>query len=220
MTTTDAPDATRPVGAYIPPRLTVLDAPSPDPALVDALRSVTGLSSAFSDELDGLGIRTAVPASAAPPLRVEDIVVGRAVTIRYLPTRTAEPGNGRLAHLTLFDRIAPGDVAVISAPAGIDASVLGGKAAAAGVAAGLGGLVAFAAVRDIDEILATGLPVWTARRTQVTGRGRIEAIEINGPLDAAGVHVVPGDVVVADSSGITFVPADRFEALARRILGS
>jgi regulator of RNase E activity RraA len=179
---------------------------------------VTGLSSAFSDELDALGIRTAVPVSAARPLRDGDVVIGRAQTIRYLPTRSLEPGNGRLAHLTLFEMIAPGDVAVITAPAGVAASVLGGKAAAAGVRAGLGGLVAYGAVRDIDEILATGLPVWASVRTPVTGRGRIEAVEINGPLDVAGVQVVPRDVVVADASGIVFVPADLFEELARRVL--
>jgi regulator of RNase E activity RraA len=208
----------RPIGAYIPPRVSTVDAPTVDPGLVEALRRVPGLSSAFSDELDRLGIAAAVPASVAPPLRPSDVVVGRAVTIRYLPTRSREAGNGRLAHLTLFEMIAPGDVAVISAPAGVAASVLGGKAAGAAVAAGLGGLVAFGAVRDIDEILVTGLPVWATTRTLVTGRGRIEAVEINGPLDAAGVQVVAGDIVVADASGSVFVPNERFEELARRVL--
>ena len=215
MTTTDAP---RPIGAYVPPRVARLDRPPPDPALVRALRGVTGLSSAFSDELDRLGIRTAVPASVAPPLRGEDVAIGRAVTLRYLPTRVLEAGNGRLAHLTLFEAIGPGDVAVIAAPAGVDASILGGRAAAAGLRAGLGGLIAFGAVRDLDEILATGLPVWAARRTAVTGRGRIEAAEINGPLDAGGVQVVPGDVVVADASGIVFVPAGVFDDVARAVI--
>lgn len=211
-------DADRPIGAFVPERVAVVAGPSPDPDLVKVLRAVPGLSSAFSDELDRLGIRTSVPASAAPPIRATDVVVGRVVTIRYLPTRSLLPGNGRLAHLTLFETIAPGDVAVIAAPAGIEASVLGGKAAAAGVAAGLGGLVAFGAVRDIDEILATGLAVWATIRTPVTGRGRIEAVEINGPLAVAGVQVVAGDVVVADASGIVFVPADRFGELARLVL--
>jgi regulator of RNase E activity RraA len=202
----------------VPPRVAVVETPLPDAELIEALRRVPGVSSAFSDELDRLGLVAAVPASAASPLRETDVVIGRAVTIRYLPTRSREPGNGRLAHLTLFETISAGDVAVIAAPAGLAVSVLGGKAAAAGVAAGLGGLVAFGAVRDIDEILATGLPVWASIRTPVTGRARIEAVEINGPLDAAGVQVVPGDIVVADASGIAFVPTERFAELARRVL--
>jgi regulator of RNase E activity RraA len=206
------------VGAYVPPRVGRVDTAPPDVGLVEALGRVTGLASAFSDALDMIGIRTALPASAAPPLRQGDVAIGRAVTIRYLPARSAIEGAGRLAHLTLFESILPGDVAVIAAPTGSTASLLGGLAAAAGVKAGLTGLVAFGAVRDIDEILSTGLPVWAATRTPITGRSRIEAIEINGPLDAAGVQVVPGDVVVADDSGIVFVPADRFESLARRIL--
>ena len=216
MTTASGP--ARPVGAYLPPRIGSVDVPPPDAALVAALRAVTGLSSAFSDELDRIGVRSAVPASAAPPLRADQVVIGRAATIRYLPTRTMEAGTGRLAHLTLFETITPGDIAVIAAPAEIDASVLGGRAAEAGVRAGLAGLVAFGAIRDVDEIVEAGLPAWARRITPVTGRGRIEAVEINGPIDGAGVQVVPGDVVVADASGISFVPAARFAELAARVL--
>jgi regulator of RNase E activity RraA len=74
-------------------------------------------------------------------------------------------------------------------------------------------------VRDVDEVVSVGVPVWAARRTQVTGRGRLEAAEINGPVEIAGVQVVAGDVVFADVSGISFVPAELFEEVARRILG-
>jgi len=211
--------ATAPVGAYVPPRVTRLDAQSLDPAVVRALTAVTGLSSSVSDELDGLGYRTAVPASAVPPLRGTDVVVGRAITLRYLPTRRLETGNGRLAHLTLFDLAAPGDVAVIAAPGDPAASILGGRAAAAARAAGVAAVVAFGAVRDIDEIEATGLPLWATSHTPITGRGRIEAVEINGPLEIAGIHAEPGDVVVADASGIVFVPDEVFDEVARRILG-
>jgi regulator of RNase E activity RraA len=207
------------VGAFVPARVAVLDVPPPDPGLVAALRALSGLSSAFSDELDKEDIRTVLPSTAARPLRDTDVVVGRAVTIRYLAARGPLPATGGLAHLTLFESIRPGDIAVVTSPAGSTSSILGGLAAAAAVEAGLSGLIAFAAVRDIDEILATGLPVWATTRTPSSGRSRLEAAEINGRLDAAGVQVIPGDVVVADASGIAFVPADRFEAYARRILG-
>jgi 4-hydroxy-4-methyl-2-oxoglutarate aldolase len=209
-----------PIGAYRPARVATLDAPLPDPQLVAALRGVTGLSSAFSDELDGLGYRTAVPAAALPPLRPGDLAIGRAITLRYLPTRRLELGNGRLAHLSLFGLAAPGDVAVIVAPDGIDGSVLGGRAAAAAVRAGIVGCVVAGAVRDLDEIEESGLPLWTRARTPATGRGRLEAVEINGPVEVAGVQVLPGDVVVADSSGIVAVPSEHFAELARRILGA
>jgi regulator of RNase E activity RraA len=210
------------VGSFVPVRVGIAESAGPEAALVAALLAVGGLSSAAADALDGRGLRLAVPASVIPPLGDGHAVVGRALTLRYLPAR-AEVGAreplGRLAHRTVFDLAEAGDVLVISAPASIDASVMGGEALAAARQTGIAAVVVDGAVRDIDELLAVGVPVWTRRRTLLTGRGRIDAAEINGPIEIAGVQVVPGDIVVADASGIAFVPADLFAEVARQILG-
>jgi regulator of RNase E activity RraA len=205
------------VGSWRPPRIAVLEADGPDPAIVARLREVSALSSAFSDELDRLGYRTVLPASVLEPLRPDDVVIGRALTLRYLPMRTVG-GPSRLAHKTVAEGARKGDVLVIAAPRRPTVSVLGGIAARALVAAGVRAVVVDGAVRDLDEIAASGLAVWARGRTPITGRGRLDAIEINGPLDLAGVAVEPGDVVVADQSGIAFTPAERFPELAARVL--
>jgi regulator of RNase E activity RraA len=207
------------VGAWRPPRIAILEADGPDPAIVARLRELSALSSAFSDELDRVGFRTVIPASILEPLRQDDVVVGRALTLRYLPMRTVG-GPSRLAHKTVAEGARPGDVLVVAAPRRPTVSVLGGIAARALVAAGLLAVVVDGAVRDLDEIEASGLSVWSRERTPITGRGRLDAIEINGPLELAGIAVEPGDVVVADRSGIAFVPAERFTELADRVLGS
>jgi 4-hydroxy-4-methyl-2-oxoglutarate aldolase len=212
------PEAT-PVGRYRPERIGASAAPALDADLVGRLLRVTGLSSAFSDELDRLGLRLAVPASVLRPLRDGDVAIGPASTLRYLPTRTLS-GTSRLAHLTVFDAAPRGAIVVISAPHGSQVSVLGGVAAAAAVEAGVAALIVDGAVRDIDEIDATGLPVWAAAATPLTGRGRLEAIEIDGPVEVGGVHVVAGDVVIADRSGVVFVPVDSFEELAAKVLAA
>lgn len=208
------------VGAFVPERTGRVATPPPDLSLVANLRRVSGVSSAASDALDALGLRLAVPSHAIGLIGGAAVVVGRALTLRYLPTRatTSGPHEGRLAHRTLFGIAEPGDVAVISAPSRIDASVLGGEALAAARDAGLTGVVVDGAVRDIDEVIEVGLPVWAARRTQITGRGRLEAAEINGPVEIAGIQVLAGDIVIADASGISFVPAGEFDGVARRIL--
>jgi len=209
------------VGAFVPERAGRVGTPPPDSSLVAELRALSGLSSAASDALDALGLRLSVAATAIAPLGTPSAVIGRVLTLRYLPARTAAPGPeplGRLAHRTLFDLAVTGDVVVISAPPRIDASVLGGEALAAARGAGIAAVIVDGAVRDVDELLAVGVPVWAARRTTITGRGRIEAAELNGPIEIAGVQVVAGDVVFADISGISFVPAERFEEVARRIL--
>jgi 4-hydroxy-4-methyl-2-oxoglutarate aldolase len=210
------------VGSFVPERIGRVESAAPEASIVAALVALNALSSVASDALDGRGLRLAVPASAIAPLGAGVAIVGRALTIRYLPARRdvgAREPLGRLAHRTAFDLAAPGDVLVIAAPPSIDASVLGGEALAAARDAGIGGVVVDGAVRDIDELIELGVPVWARRRTPMTGRGRIEAAEINGPLEIAGVQVVPGDIVLADSSGISFVPADLFDEVAREILG-
>ena len=212
MTSTNPP----PVGHYRPERIAPLDTAGPDPELVERLRRVTGLSSAFSDALDTIGWQTVVPASTLLPLRPADIAIGRALTLRYLPLRS--PGPSRLAHLTACAAARDGDVLVISAPRTTSGSVLGGKAAAAAMAAGVRAIVVQGAVRDLDEIDASGLAVWATKATPITGRGRLDAIEINGPVEVCGVQAIPGDVVVADRSGVAFVPRDRFEELAAIVL--
>lgn len=206
------------VGFYRPDVVRAVEATAPDPALVERLRGVSGLSSAFSDELDRHGLLTVVPAAALRPLRPTDVVIGRALTIRYLPQRVIG-GPAGLAHLTACELARPGDVLVISSPIANAGSVLGGIAAEAIVAAGVAGVVVQGLVRDIDEIEVTGLPVWSTGHTPVTGRSRLVAQELNGPVEIHGVHVVAGDVVVADRSGVAFVPAERFAELARAVLG-
>ena len=45
-----------------------------------------------------------------------------------------------------------------------------------------------------------------------------EAVEFGKPVAISGVQVRQGDIVVADDGGVAFVPADRFDELARRLI--
>jgi regulator of RNase E activity RraA len=209
---------------FQPPFVHQPAAPRPDPDLVAALREVSGLASAVSDELDTRGLRGAVPASEARPL-LDARVVGPALTLRYLPERVragrlaAEGSSGRLGNQALAAAARPGDVAVIDGGGVSGCSLLGGLAAADALRAGVVAVLVDGAVRDVDEIVAAGLPTWAAARTPVTGRRRMEAVELNGWVAFRGAQVRPGDVVVADASGICFVPPEVFVEIAAAVLG-
>jgi 4-hydroxy-4-methyl-2-oxoglutarate aldolase len=45
----------------------------------------------------------------------------------------------------------------------------------------------------------------------LTARGRIMEVGWNVPVSFGGLTVAPGDLVIADSSGVVFVPAARAE---------
>jgi regulator of RNase E activity RraA len=50
----------------------------------------------------------------------------------------------------------------------------------------------------------------------ITGKWRVETVAVNKPVTICGVAVNPGDVVLADETGVCFVPRERAaEVLAR-----
>jgi len=133
--------------------------------------------------------------------------VGRAVTVRQV---TAERGDFRSEDFKVGDMIeaaAPGDILVID-NAGKCVSTFGGLATLAAKTRGLAGVVVDGGVRDREEMEEHRLPVYARHMTPLTGRTRIAIGAINQPVSCGGVRVRPGDVVVADGSGVVCIPAE------------
>lgn len=203
------------IGTYEPPLVGAAPI-RPDPSVYAHLASIPGLTSTISDILDDLGYRLAVPAGVIAPILPGRTVVGPVITLRYLPIR--DPGldkSSRLAHRAAFARAEPGDVLVIEGDPDGAYSVLGGLAAFEAQRAGLAGCLVDGAVRDIDQIAHYGIPVWARSRTPMTGRSRLEAVSLNMPVRFAGIQVQAGDIAVADSSGICFVPPEVLDRVCR-----
>src|SRR4030043_1330372 len=74
------------------------------------------------------------------------------------------------------------------------------------------GAVIDGAMRDTDETRALGFFVFAKaivpRSTHSPFSGRMEPIEINVPIQCAGVLVTPGDLVLADEVGVVVVPQE------------
>ena len=54
-----------------------------------------------------------------------------------------------------------------------------------------------------------GWPVWCKGFTPITGKWRMQTVEVNGVVHISGIAVRPGDLVCADEAGIAFVPHAR-----------
>ena len=74
---------------------------------------------------------------------------------------------------------------------------------------GVVGAVVDGAIRDTDEIRDQGFFIFSKavvpRSTHTPYSGRMEPIEINVPIQCAGVLVNPGDLVLGDEIGVTVI---------------
>lgn len=209
------------VGHHIPSPPAARSGGRLSPSLIAGLREIPSISSEVADLLNQWGWATVGRDSSIAHRVGPKPMVGQAVTLSYLPERELAAAGpiGHLAHHTAASVGHPGDVLVISTHGVLDASVLGGQGAMALAARGLVGAVVDGAMRDLDEVRAAGISAWARSVIPQSGVGRLEAVGIDGPVLCAGVQVHPGDLVVADESGVVFIPEELVDRVAAQLLG-
>jgi 4-hydroxy-4-methyl-2-oxoglutarate aldolase len=136
-------------------------------------------------------------------------IVGRAVTVKIVPAGLSRSG----VHLATpaIEAAQPGDVIVIDNAGRTDVSSWGDILSNAAQCKGVRGVVIDGACRDIDASREVGFPVYGKAVVPVTARGRIQQEAFNVLIQVGGVQVRPGDLVIADGSGVVFIPEERAE---------
>lgn len=126
------------------------------------------------------------------------------------------PGDNLMVHKAL-DVAKPNDIVVIDGHGtrGMNA-VLGDIVCTKAKHRGIAGFIVDGLVRDMPGIEDLDFPVF-ARGTTPVGPLHRGPGEINCPIACGGVVVNPGDVIVADISGIVVVPRDWAEDILRRL---
>jgi len=194
----------------------------PPRALVERYEALPDAAGLVARTLDQFGVMGTVPASDLTPLKPGAVVVGPALTVRNIPSREIpyrrwKQGNeSQLGERDAFFIAQPGDVIVIDGTAVLPASCLGSMSVALAAKLGVAGVVVAGAATGIKGIRAAAIPVWAVGGTTITGHHRVETIEINGPIGMRGVRVEPGDLVVADDSGVTIVPLSLVESVLQQ----
>ena len=136
-------------------------------------------------------------------------VVGKAVTVFTLDGDWAKP-------VEAVDFAKEGDVIVIKC-SGDSSAVWGELATRSCINRGIAGVVIDGAVRDVDDIVELGFPVFAKRVVPNAGEPKGFG-EINVKIVCGGVEVKPGDWIVADDNGVMVVPKERAYEIARRAL--
>jgi len=192
-------------------------------ATLDAFAALSDLTGTVSDALDNLGLAGAIAASELAPNLPTARVVGQAVTVRNVERqqsvfRSAGEKINRMGESEAYNLAQRGDVIVIEGLLGM--SNMGGQSATLAHREGCAGAIIEGSYRDPDASRTLGFPIWARGVTPITGKWRLETVEVNGRVRIAGVSVDAGDLVVADEAGVVFVPLAQVEAVlaeARRI---
>ncbi|HLB30964.1 MAG TPA: RraA family protein [Gammaproteobacteria bacterium] len=185
-------------------------------ALVERLLHLD--SCAVSDALDSLEFTGC--ASGIVQLAGTGRIAGSVVTVRLA---AGKPPTTAARHLATgaIEAADQGDIIVIEQRTGIEAAAWGGVLSHAAQYRGVAGAIIDGPARDIDESRALGFPVFARSATALTARGRIHEADFNCPVRIGELTVHPGDLVIADASGVVFIPASRAEEVitaAERIM--
>jgi 4-hydroxy-4-methyl-2-oxoglutarate aldolase len=163
------------------------------------------------DELARLGTATVYEAAGRKGLVDLDLH-------RIVPgSRAAGPARpilcGQADNLMVHAAIAhanPGDVLVLTMPVPRPVALVGDLLATQAKAHGVAGLLIDGSVRDVEELVEIGLPIW-ARWIRVRGAGKDVPGTIDEPVIVGGARIAAGDTVVLDADGAAVVARERVD---------
>ena len=163
---------------------------------------------AVSDALDKLGRPGAV--TGIPQRSGNGRVAGRAVTMK-VGVGQPPPGPPRHLGCTAIELAGPDHVIVVEQRSGVEAGCWGGLLTLGAKLRGVAGVVADGPLRDVDEAMAYGYPVWARSLTSRTARGRVVELGTQVPVQLGEQPVQPGDYLLADNSAIIVIGAHDIE---------
>ena len=168
--------------------------------------AVVQQASAFASSIlaDVAGRRGAMDARIAP-LSHSTRIAGPAFTVEV------RPGDNLMIHAAIA-MARPGDVLVIDGKADRTCALMGAIMMNTCKTLGFGGVILDASLRDTEELLELGFPVY-AIGANPNGPTKGVAGRINWPITCGGVAVNPGDLIVGDADGVVVVEREKAESL-------
>lgn len=135
-------------------------------------------------------------------------IAGRVMPIKLEPDA---PGSTVTGTLEAIKDAAPGDVLLFDNQGRMEQNTFGGIAAFCAGRAGLSGAIADGASRDVDDMMSQNFPLYARGPATTSVKDRTGMVGYDIPVECGDVEVEPGDYVVADGSGVIFVPGEAVE---------
>jgi regulator of RNase E activity RraA len=140
------------------------------------------------------------------------VLFGPAVTISYFPScsMALDPQRYNFARL-FYEAVGAepaGKVLVLASNGHPDVSLGGGTKMSRLQNHGLAGVLAEGRLRDFEELRRYGFATYCKGEATRWGGDTVTPFQANVPVVLAGVGVMPGHYVYADSAGAVVIPAD------------
>jgi 4-hydroxy-4-methyl-2-oxoglutarate aldolase len=153
-------------------------------------------------------------------------LVGRAVTLRYLPVRPdleealktigRQTDHSPVFNVRAAEEAKPGDVIVVEEGGMVKDATFMGDVTATGIRArGAAGVIIDGGTRDWDTLRAwKDLPIY-ARGVDATAQAAQIGVDWNVPIRLGDVTVMPGDIILGTAEGVVVIPPQFVEEVVR-----
>jgi len=156
-------------------------------------------------------------------------LIGRALTVQFMPERpdvnriieadAAERGDDPHGTKRIIDRLQPGDVAVVDIMGKVKDGQFGGDNLIFGLFVASGnGFVVNGSFRDLEGVVPHRVPVFS-RGYHPSIRAGAMLTGVNVPIRIGGVTIMPGDIVLGDRMGVTFIPPHLVQRVVAHVEG-
>lgn len=141
------------------------------------------------------------------PLSYTMRVAGPAFTIQT-------PPEGNLSVHEALTLAPAGAVLVIDAQGNMTSGHMGDLMALACQIRGIAGVIIDGAVRDIEDIIEMGFPLFA--RGGIPRGNKAQKGVMNKTIQCGGIEVRPSDIIFADSTGVLAFPSDKAEEIYKQ----
>lgn len=135
-------------------------------------------------------------------------IAGRVMPIKLEPEASGSTVIGTLEAIKEAD---PGDILLFDNDGRMEQNTFGGIAAFCAGRAGLSGAIADGASRDVDDMMDQNFPLYARGPATTSVKDRTGMVGYDIPVRCGDIEIEPGDYVVADGSGVIFVPGQVVE---------
>ena len=158
-----------------------------------------------ADALDSLGFRHQSPRVELRPYTSDALLVGRCKTTLWGDMYHEDPRPYEL-ELRAVDSCQQDDVMICAAGGSLHSALWGELLSTASRNTGCIGAVVDGAARDVVPMRKMGFPVFARGTSVYDSQNRQRVVDIDVPVEIAGVRFCSGDLVFADIDGVVVVP--------------